>query len=347
MRMLLIVTCLATLAWPRPLANEHQAAGTHSAGGRIEKNPTAATRPVALMPLTIVLAPLHDTAEAAHVAVRKASLAAEPLTDVPIDDVCATLAAAADASGLPALFFLRLIWQESRFKQRAVSSAGALGVAQFMPEVAAERGLAHPFEPHSALWASAFFLREHYRSFGNLGLAAMAYNAGAQRVLDWLARRGKLPDETRKYVTIITGHPPEAWLETKPLTLALDMPRRAPCGDVARLSQRAGFMQIDVQLETPIRKIIATAKAEAAKAAAARTARAAKAARTKNTRQARAKASKSSKHKQAKANSKKNHDTVKEVRAAKSSPAPGGKRAAKKAAANTRAQRRERLVANE
>jgi soluble lytic murein transglycosylase-like protein len=59
-----------------------------------------------------------------------------------------------------------------------------------MPEVAAERGLRNPFDPLAALPHSGRFLKEHVQYFGNLALAAAAYNAGARRVTDWLARRG-------------------------------------------------------------------------------------------------------------------------------------------------------------
>jgi soluble lytic murein transglycosylase-like protein len=234
--------------------------------------------------------------EADHSIAEKISRASEPLAVVPLEEICATLLAAADANGLPPLFFLRLIWQESRFDQRAVSPAGALGVAQFMPDVAAERGLVYPFDPLAALWASAFFLRDHYRTFGNLGLAAMAYNAGARRVTDWLARRGKLPEETRKYVTIVTGQSPEMWTEPQSLDLALDLPRRAPCGEIAGPLERAAAKRIDVQLEAPIRKIIAAAKAEAAKAEAAR-----KAKEAKEEAKEKAKAAKGNKTKEARA----------------------------------------------
>src|SRR5262245_27578643 len=79
--------------------------------------------------------------------------------DVPIEAVCDTLAAAAQANGLPTGFFARLIWQESKFKQRVVSPAGAQGVAQFMPAVAVERGLRNPFDPLAALPESAEFLK--------------------------------------------------------------------------------------------------------------------------------------------------------------------------------------------
>lgn len=158
----------------------------------------------------------------------EASLADEA-QPASIEAVCDTLATAAAANSLPVSFFLRLIWQESKFDPRAVSRAGAQGLAQFMPKVAAEKGLIDPFDPLQALPASARFLRDLRAQFGNLGLAAAAYNAGARRIQDWLAKRGTLPRETRDYVMKITGHAPERWLNTAPQTAAFEAPARAPC----------------------------------------------------------------------------------------------------------------------
>ncbi len=125
--------------------------------------------------------------------------------------LCGALEAAARRNGLPNPFFTRLIWQESRFDPAAVSPAGAQGVAQFMPGTAAERGLADPFEPARALDESAAYLKELRARFGNLGLAAAAYNAGPTRVARWLAGAASLPAETIGYVVIVTGHPASEW----------------------------------------------------------------------------------------------------------------------------------------
>ena len=191
----------------------------------------------------------------------------EAPADVPIEAVCDTLAAAAEANGLPTGFFARLIWQESKFKQRVVSPAGAQGVAQFMPAVAAERGLSNPFDPIEALPESAAFLKQHVEYFGNLGLAAAAYNGGARRVTDWLARRGKLPEETRNYVKIITGHEPEKWLNGKEVELAVNLPRNAPCDGVADLSRGASATMVAAPLEAPMARLLENARIASAKAA--------------------------------------------------------------------------------
>ena len=126
-------------------------------------------------------------------------------------ELCPTLEQAAAENGLPLDFFVRVIWQESRFNALAISPKGAQGIAQFMPRTADWRGLSNPFDVNAALKASASYLRDLLTRFGNLGLAAAAYNAGPQRVQDWLSARGGLPKETRHYVQIVTGHSAEEW----------------------------------------------------------------------------------------------------------------------------------------
>jgi soluble lytic murein transglycosylase-like protein len=78
----------------------------------------------------------------------------------PPQSICEVLAAAAAANDMPAEFFTRLIWQESRFRPEAVSHARAHGVAQFMPGTGRMRGLADPFEPREAITKSAALLRD-------------------------------------------------------------------------------------------------------------------------------------------------------------------------------------------
>jgi hypothetical protein len=129
--------------------------------------------------------------------------------------LCRLIDASARRQGLPVAFFTRLIWQESSFRTGAVSPAGAQGVAQFMPGTAAERGLLDPFDPEQAIPKSAELLRDHVRRFGNIGLAAAAYNGGPGRVSNWLAERGGLPEETRTYVYRITGRSAEDWAEER------------------------------------------------------------------------------------------------------------------------------------
>jgi hypothetical protein len=161
-----------------------------------------------------------------------------PSQPVSTDTICSALAAAAAENELPADFFARLIWQESRFDPAAVSRAGAQGVAQFMPRTANWRGLQNPFEPLEAIAESAKLLRDLRREFGNLGLAAAAYNAGSGRVRDWLAGRRALPQETIAYVRIVTGYAPEQWVGPSAGTGEMQSQKPVPCREIAGLVAR-------------------------------------------------------------------------------------------------------------
>ncbi|MFZ0259746.1 MAG: lytic transglycosylase domain-containing protein [Pseudolabrys sp.] len=89
--------------------------------------------------------------------------------------------------------------------------------------------------PQAAIAASARLLRNIVRQFGNLGLAAAAYNAGPRRIQDWLARKGKLPEETQHYVKTITGRPAENWKAAKAASSVQNVPRQAPCQEATGL----------------------------------------------------------------------------------------------------------------
>jgi soluble lytic murein transglycosylase-like protein len=163
----------------------------------------------------------------------------------------------ARAHNLPLEFFARVIWQESRFQPGVVgprtrSGDRAQGIAQFMPRTAAERGLLDPFDPVQALPKSAEFLRELADQFGNLGLAAAAYNAGPQRVRDWLSGARTLPAETRNYVLAITGLSADEWARSgkrEPVqpprpncTQLMALLHRAPNPFVEKLEERVNLV---------------------------------------------------------------------------------------------------------
>jgi hypothetical protein len=128
-----------------------------------------------------------------------------------VQSICRLIDSSALAQGLPVAFLTRLIWQERNFQSDAVSSAGARGIAQFMPGTGKARGLADPFDPEAAIPKAAALLAELRRQFGNLGLAAAAYNAGPGRVAEFVAGTGDLPGETQDYVAIVTHHAAEEW----------------------------------------------------------------------------------------------------------------------------------------
>lgn len=159
--------------------------------------------------------------------------------------ICLMIESAAKEAGLPLDFFSRVIWQESRFQPDAVgpvtrSGDRAQGIAQFMPGTASEWRLLDPFDPVQALPKSAEFLRELRDQFGNLGLAAAAYNAGPRRVREWIEGSGPMPAETRNYVIAITGVSVDDWRDAN--AAKQPQPQQASvtsCRELMALLQRA------------------------------------------------------------------------------------------------------------
>ena len=152
-------------------------------------------------------------------------------------DVCAAIETYAKHFSLPEGFLARLIWQESRFDPRAISPVGAQGIAQFMPGTARLRALRDPFDPAEALAKSAEYLRFLEQKFGNLGLAAAAYNGGEGRISRFLTGGG-VAGETRAYVSIITGRPVDSWLgeaiEPADYALSPERPFQDACIEMAK-----------------------------------------------------------------------------------------------------------------
>jgi hypothetical protein len=97
--------------------------------------------------------------------------------------------------------------QESGGEEQAVSSAGAIGLMQVMPatydELRDENGLGDdPFNPHDNILAGAAYIRQMYDRYGSPGFLA-AYNAGPNRLDEYLAGSESLPDETVNYLAAV------------------------------------------------------------------------------------------------------------------------------------------------
>ena len=105
-------------------------------------------------------------------------------------------------AGLDALTFINifdaLIKRESNFNPKAISPKGAIGLGQLMPETAADLGVKDPFDPEDNLHGSAKYFTRQLEHFGSLDLALAAYNAGPERVRQFLG----IPPfaETRSYI---------------------------------------------------------------------------------------------------------------------------------------------------
>tara|TARA_R110000751_G_scaffold40862_3_gene96421 strand:+ start:403 stop:891 length:489 start_codon:yes stop_codon:yes gene_type:complete len=111
--------------------------------------------------------------------------------------------AAAQKYNIPAQLGIWQLWQESRYKPNAVSSAGAKGVAQFMPGTAAQYGV-DVWDVDSSIDGWGRLMRDLYKQFGRWDYALAGYNAGPGNVNKY---NGVPPfKETQDYVRIILGN---------------------------------------------------------------------------------------------------------------------------------------------
>lgn len=110
---------------------------------------------------------------------------------------------AAAWAGIPAAVLTGVLGAESSFEaDPGLSSAGAIGIAQMMPDTARALGI-DPTDPEQAVYGAAYLLRQGHDQFGSWPLAVAAYNAGAGAV----ERYGGIPpyEETQTYVDRVLG----------------------------------------------------------------------------------------------------------------------------------------------
>jgi hypothetical protein len=110
-------------------------------------------------------------------------------------------------AGISAYYFVRQINQESGFNPYAVSYAGAIGIAQFMPATAYSLGI-NPYNPYQSLWGAANLMGSYTRQYGSYEKALAAYNAGPGAVNRAVYGCGGswmwcLPYETQNYIRVI------------------------------------------------------------------------------------------------------------------------------------------------
>jgi hypothetical protein len=122
--------------------------------------------------------------------------------------VAVAVQAARDA-GIPPVYFVRQIQQESGFNPNAVSVTNAQGIAQFEPGTAAGLGI-NPWDPYQALPGAARLMANYNRQYGSYAKALGAYNAGSGTLQSAIYACGMywlscMPAQTQNYVYRITG----------------------------------------------------------------------------------------------------------------------------------------------
>ena len=123
----------------------------------------------------------------------------EPLGDAIVAPL---IESTAKAQEVPQDLLRAVMERESGFRPCAVSSKGAQGLMQLMPETSEELGVKDPFDPKESISAGARFLKQLMDKFkGDLPKTLGAYNAGPSAV----DQAGGIPDipETKDYVEAI------------------------------------------------------------------------------------------------------------------------------------------------
>jgi len=131
-----------------------------------------------------------------------------PPRTVSADPHAAFVTEASQRFGVPEVWIIAVKRAESAGDVRAVSSAGAMGLMQVMPDTWAglrvRYGLGRdPYDPRDNILAGTAYLREMYDRYGNIPAMLAAYNAGPARYDDYLQKGRALPAETRAYVALI------------------------------------------------------------------------------------------------------------------------------------------------
>jgi soluble lytic murein transglycosylase-like protein len=141
----------------------------------------------------------------------EASSVGMPIGSIPLDARQAAardrllpfIQEAAQKTGLSEALITAVIQTESDFDPKCVSSAGAMGLMQLMPENVRELGVSDPFDPRQNILAGAKHLKDQFVRFGTTEKALAAFNAGPGAV----ERYGGIPPyrETQNYVKKITA----------------------------------------------------------------------------------------------------------------------------------------------
>ncbi len=115
------------------------------------------------------------------------------------------IAEASQRFGIPEHWIRAVLRAESAGGVRAISSAGAIGLMQVMPDTwaglrARYRLGRDPYDPRDNILAGTAYLREMWDRYGNVAAMLAAYNAGPGRYDEHRATGRPLPAETRAYV---------------------------------------------------------------------------------------------------------------------------------------------------
>lgn len=165
-----------------------------------------------------------------------------PVRAAAVEPHAAHITEASQRFGIPEAWIVAVMRAESAGDVRAVSSAGAMGLMQVMPdtwaELRARYGLGRdPYEPRSNILAGTAYLREMWDRYGDVAAMLAAYNAGPVRYDEHRSTGRPLPTETRAYVALLA---PKLGVGSPPLHLATTPRRQTDWRDAPLFVMRSG-----------------------------------------------------------------------------------------------------------
>jgi soluble lytic murein transglycosylase-like protein len=138
------------------------------------------------------------------VTIAQSAVVARPVSDPH----GAHIAEASQRFGIPEHWIRVVLRAESAGDVRAISTAGAIGLMQVMPDTWAGLRMRYrlgrdPYDPRDNILAGTAYLREMWDRYGTVAAMLAAYNAGPGRYDDHRATGRPLPAETRAYVAAL------------------------------------------------------------------------------------------------------------------------------------------------
>lgn len=131
---------------------------------------------------------------------RASAVPARSMADTEYDDI---IARAAAQYGVEASLIKAMIKMESDFNPNDVSSSGAVGLMQLMPETAKGLGVTDSYDPEQNIMGGTKYIAQKLKEYdGNLELALSAYNAGSGTVRKY----GGVPPQCRVYIAKILSY---------------------------------------------------------------------------------------------------------------------------------------------
>lgn len=125
---------------------------------------------------------------------------AESMADTKYDDI---IARAAEQYGVEASLIKAMIKMESDFNPNDVSSSGAVGLMQLMPETAKGLGVTDSYDPEQNIMGGTKYIAQKLKEYdGDIELALSAYNAGSGTVRKY----GGVPPQCRVYIAKILSY---------------------------------------------------------------------------------------------------------------------------------------------